>query len=163
MHKATLLQAMAALIGLPAESAQGILRGCPSVATHAGVLQIGRVNIKGGATASSASRFRAIATASTTASQFAMTAHARHVMESVAAAVKMSEPLLLVGESGTGKTASIQYLAEQVRSSKRSAIKTIQGLCRMALSVLRTVHAICCSTYPDISVCVILTRVWSHD
>lgn len=148
---------MAALIGLPTESAQGILRGCPSVATHAGVLQIGRVNIKGGATASSASRFRAIATASTTASQFAMTAHARHVMESVAAAVKMSEPLLLVGESGTGKTASIQYLAEQVCSPESLAMKTIQGFSRMALSVFCTVHAICCSICPNTPVCVILT------
>lgn len=110
----TLLHAMASLIGLPRESAQGVVRGCASVSMHAGLLNIGRVHIKGNTTASSSARFRAIATTSTPASQFAMTAHTRHVLESAAAAVKMSEPLLLVGESGTGKTASIQYLAEKV-------------------------------------------------
>lgn len=112
--KATLLHAMASLIGLPMESAQGIMRGCASVSMHAGLLTIGRVHIKATAQSSSYARFRAIATTSTSARQFAMTAHTRHVLESVAAAVKMSEPLLLVGESGTGKTASIQYLAEKV-------------------------------------------------
>eukprot|EP00892_Ulva_mutabilis_P006636 jgi/Ulvmu1/4344/UM002_0067.1 len=112
-HKATLLQAMAALIGLPKESHQQILRGCPSLSMHAGSLNIGRVRLSGDAAPRSA-LFSSIATASKNDSRFAMTAHVRHVMESVSAAVKMSEPLLLVGESGTGKTASIQFLAEQV-------------------------------------------------
>lgn len=105
---------MAALIGLPKETPQQILRECPSVSNQAGLLKIGRVQLNIDAAASRAALFTSIATASTKVSQFAMTAHARHVMESVSAAVKMSEPLLLVGESGTGKTASIQYLAEQV-------------------------------------------------
>ncbi|KAH0565336.1 hypothetical protein GP486_001268 [Trichoglossum hirsutum] len=43
---------------------------------------------------------------------FAMTAHTLRVMEQVAVAVQMSEPILLVGETGTGKTSVIQQLAE---------------------------------------------------
>ena len=42
---------------------------------------------------------------------FAMTTHALRHMESIAVAVKMSEPCLLVGETGTGKTTMIQELA----------------------------------------------------
>jgi midasin len=36
------------------------------------------------------------------------------LLEGVAAAVARSEPVLLVGETGTGKTAIVQHLAEQV-------------------------------------------------
>lgn len=36
------------------------------------------------------------------------------LLEGVAAAVAQSEPVLLVGETGTGKTAIAQHLAEQV-------------------------------------------------
>lgn len=43
---------------------------------------------------------------------FAMTAHALRVLESIAVAVKMAEPCLLVGETGTGKTTMIQHLAD---------------------------------------------------
>lgn len=42
---------------------------------------------------------------------FAITTQVIRVLESVAIAVKMAEPCLLVGETGTGKTAVIQYLA----------------------------------------------------
>lgn len=36
------------------------------------------------------------------------------LLEAAAAAVAQSEPLLLVGETGTGKTALVQHLATQV-------------------------------------------------
>jgi midasin len=42
---------------------------------------------------------------------FASTKHARKVMESMLAAIMFAEPLLLVGETGIGKTAFIQRLA----------------------------------------------------
>jgi len=45
---------------------------------------------------------------------FASTRHARKVMESMLAAVMLSEPLLLVGETGIGKTAFVQRLARAV-------------------------------------------------
>ena len=44
---------------------------------------------------------------------FARTGHAMRLMERVAAAVRQREPCLLVGETGTGKTALVQQLATQ--------------------------------------------------
>ncbi|KAK9849644.1 hypothetical protein WJX84_000969, partial [Apatococcus fuscideae] len=45
--------------------------------------------------------------------RFAQTGHAMRTLECVAAAVQQAEPLLLVGETGTGKTAVLQSLAQQ--------------------------------------------------
>jgi midasin len=36
------------------------------------------------------------------------------LLERVAVCVRNQEPVLLVGETGTGKTSSVQYLAEQL-------------------------------------------------
>ncbi|KAG8629056.1 hypothetical protein KVT40_002921 [Elsinoe batatas] len=43
---------------------------------------------------------------------FSMNRHTAQQVERIAAAVSSREPLLLVGETGTGKTTSIQYLAD---------------------------------------------------
>ena len=45
---------------------------------------------------------------------FALTTHSLRVLESVGVAVNMAEPCLLVGETGTGKTAIVQQLAALV-------------------------------------------------
>ncbi|KAK1769134.1 hypothetical protein QBC33DRAFT_532375 [Phialemonium atrogriseum] len=45
---------------------------------------------------------------------FATTTHAKRLLEQVAAAVKMREPVLLVGETGIGKTTVVQQLAESL-------------------------------------------------
>ena len=45
---------------------------------------------------------------------FARTTHVLRVLESIAVAVKMAEPCLLVGETGTGKTTMIQQLADSL-------------------------------------------------
>lgn len=45
---------------------------------------------------------------------FAHTRHTLALMERVAACVRMREPTLLVGETGTGKTSVVQYLAESL-------------------------------------------------
>ena len=44
-------------------------------------------------------------------SAFAMTDHVLRVLESLAVSVQHAEPCLLVGETGTGKTTTVQYLA----------------------------------------------------
>ena len=44
---------------------------------------------------------------------FATNKHTLNLLEKIAVAVENKEPLLLVGETGTGKTTCIQYLAEQ--------------------------------------------------
>ena len=46
---------------------------------------------------------------------FARTGHAMRLMERIAVAVQQREPALLVGETGTGKTALAQQLASQAR------------------------------------------------
>lgn len=43
---------------------------------------------------------------------FASTVHAKRLLEQIAVAVKLSEPVLLVGETGIGKTTVVQQLAE---------------------------------------------------
>lgn len=51
------------------------------------------------------------------ASRFAPTGHALRNMERVAAAVSLNEPVLLVGETGTGKTTLVQQIAKQARGA----------------------------------------------
>ncbi|RFU29962.1 hypothetical protein B7463_g6350, partial [Scytalidium lignicola] len=46
---------------------------------------------------------------------FANTAHAKRLLEQVGIAVRMSEPVLLVGETGIGKTTVVQQLADRLR------------------------------------------------
>lgn len=48
---------------------------------------------------------------------FARTGHAMRTMEAVAVAAAQHEPVLLVGETGTGKTTLVQEIAQQVRPS----------------------------------------------
>ncbi|RDL37384.1 Midasin [Venustampulla echinocandica] len=45
---------------------------------------------------------------------FAKTAHAKRLLEQVGVAVKMAEPVLLVGETGIGKTTVVQQLADSL-------------------------------------------------
>lgn len=45
---------------------------------------------------------------------FASTTHAKRLLEQISAAVRMAEPVLLVGETGIGKTTVVQQLAESL-------------------------------------------------
>ncbi|AOA61441.1 Dynein-related AAA-type ATPase [Komagataella phaffii CBS 7435] len=47
-------------------------------------------------------------------SSFAKTNHALRLMEQISVAVSMAEPVLLVGETGTGKTTVVQHIAKQL-------------------------------------------------
>ncbi len=53
---------------------------------------------------------------------FAATGHVMRSMEAVAVAASQQEPVLLVGETGTGKTTLVQHLAEQVRCTQLSSL-----------------------------------------
>lgn len=46
---------------------------------------------------------------------FAVTGHALRLIEQVGVAVRQAEPVLLVGETGTGKTTAVQHLADLLR------------------------------------------------
>jgi midasin len=49
--------------------------------------------------------------------EFFIVRHSAVLLEGVARAVESGEPVLLVGETGVGKTASVQFLAQQTGRS----------------------------------------------
>lgn len=66
--------------------------------------------------------------------KFAFTRHATKLLESLAVCVKYNEPALLVGETGCGKTSTVQYLAEEcgykvsvVNMSQQSDVMDLLG------------------------------------
>ena len=60
------------------------------------------------------------------AGRYALTGQARRSQEAVAAAVKLQEPVLLVGETGSGKTSLLQQLATQVYRSQQTLALLVQ-------------------------------------
>ena len=73
-------------------------------------LKIGRVILR----KKQASLFKKSHGMSSRTQPFAVTSHARQVMERIAVAVKSREPCLLVGETGVGKTTIVQELANKL-------------------------------------------------
>ena len=57
-------------------------------------------------------------------STFSFTRQSSALLERVAVCVSNSEPVLLVGETGTGKTSSVQYLAEQLGKILKIILKS---------------------------------------
>jgi midasin len=76
----------------------------PSKNAASGHIQIGRTRL---------SRYR-VSKRTVSTRPFSTNNHTLRLLEKVAIAVDRQEPLLLVGETGTGKTTCIQYLAEQL-------------------------------------------------
>lgn len=58
--------------------------------------------------------------------KFAFTRHSLLLMERIAACIYFAEPVLLVGDTGTGKTSVIQYLADQVNQQLVVLVKKNQ-------------------------------------
>jgi len=48
---------------------------------------------------------------------FAYTRHSLVLLEKIAVCIHMGEPTLLIGETGTGKTSVVQYLADRLNQS----------------------------------------------
>ena len=78
----------------------------PHVSLKVCGLQVGRVLVPVSAAA-------AHSIVSPAQSVFSITRHAASLLEAVARAVTCREPVLLVGETGVGKTTSVQFLAEK--------------------------------------------------
>ena len=97
------LKMIAAIWGLPSEETADatdrlhkptIQEGHQSITIGRCVLPVGGKNVRG--------------------AKWSRTGHATRLLERAAAAVQLTEPVLLVGETGTGKTALIQELARLV-------------------------------------------------
>lgn len=70
-----------------------------------GIVTVGRVTLKSSP----------VTDVSTIIQQFAFNRHSLRMLERLASCVAMDEPVLLVGETGSGKTTSIQELANMTR------------------------------------------------
>lgn len=80
----------------------------PNVHTSPLSMTVGRVTLK-----KKVHESLAISFGQNNLSKFSHTRHSLVLLEKVAACIRNSEPVLLVGETGTGKTSTVQYLATQ--------------------------------------------------
>lgn len=93
---------------VPPERADFCLTRIPKFSTNGNMVHIGRASIANRRATGHARLSGGVVQART----FAMTSHALRLCERIGAAIEMAEPCLLVGETGTGKTATIQHLAD---------------------------------------------------
>ncbi|KAI0480112.1 P-loop containing nucleoside triphosphate hydrolase protein [Xylariaceae sp. FL0804] len=102
--KAFLAGCIAELMHLPKQLMEHYLDvHVPKMETSPGDLKIGRVVLTRRRYANRVTKSR---------KPFANTSHARRLLEQISVAVKLREPVLLVGETGIGKTTVVQQLAE---------------------------------------------------
>ena len=92
----------------PLERAEFCLTRIPNFSTNDNVVHIGRASLM----KRKVPGHPRLSGGITQAQPFAMTTHALRLCERIGAAIEMGEPCLLVGETGTGKTATIQHLAD---------------------------------------------------
>ena len=85
----------------------------PTFAADGGALRVGRALVPKNPSTATRSRGRGT---STTNSNFARTNHSLRLMEQIGVAVSRTEPVLLVGETGTGKTTVVQEMALAVNT-----------------------------------------------
>jgi len=71
---------------------------------------VGRAKLAGSAVRHKA----AVMAGRSTSAPYAITAHSSRLLEQVAVAVQRGEPMLLVGETGIGKTTAVQHLAQML-------------------------------------------------
>lgn len=166
------LKMMAATWGLPAEDTADatdrlhkptIQEGHQSIMIGRCVLPVGQKHVRG--------------------AKWSRTGHAMRLLERAAAAVQLTEPVLLVGETGTGKTALIQELARLtgapltvVNLSNQSESADFLGGFKpvnarhLCLPLLPKFHNAFNKTFPSASNAEFLTRIaryaekrkWSH-
>ena len=105
-----LAAAMARLLDVPPEALDRLLHQHQPLVQELGpaAVQVGRVTLQ----RDPAVAVGADPAAPGSASVYAQTRHSKCLMEQLAASVLMNEPVLLVGETGTGKTTAVQHLAQ---------------------------------------------------
>ena len=101
--------AVGAKLGLTKEKIEFLSRSYkPKVHTSPLSLTVGRVTLKRNVKES-----KPIRSSRKTLPRYAHTRHSLVLLEKVAACIRNNEPVLLVGETGTGKTSTVQYLSAQ--------------------------------------------------
>lgn len=121
---------MAALLALPATEASHLLHtNKPTLRLASSRVTVGRVSLTREVQDARITELAAAAAAGGIGSGgFAHTGHAMRLMEAVCAGVRLNEPMLLVGEAGTGKTALVQHLADQVRLARLARLACTKAL-----------------------------------
>eukprot|EP01135_Chromosphaera_perkinsii_P003042 Nk52_evm24s233 gene=Nk52_evmTU24s233 len=87
---------------------------CSVSKTGQGFLEVGRASVKSIKSSSTKSETKNLVGLLKKQSTFAYTKHSLCLLEKLAVAVDINEPVLLVGETGTGKTTAAQHLAEML-------------------------------------------------
>ena len=107
-----LAKRMSLILSLPENEVDELYEGKPLITLNydRSHLSIGRVDFA--AESQGMSRFRST---SEIASSMAPTTLSCQTLEKLAVAVRMNEPVLLVGETGTGKTTTVQHLAQMLQ------------------------------------------------
>src|SRR5579862_9152304 len=98
----SIIERIGAQMGFPSERIRLYIEShAPTLHEESHSLQVGRITIpkRSGSTRRKTR-------------PFAYTSHAKRLLEQLAVAITHSEPLLLVGETGTGKTTIVQHLAD---------------------------------------------------
>ncbi|PIK60822.1 putative midasin [Apostichopus japonicus] len=99
-------QAIGALINISREQTQYFCQSYkPAIEVHPTSVRVGRITLR--------KKVQEIASLeSGDRSNFSFTRHSLVLLERIAACIFRTEPVLLVGETGTGKTSTVQYLAK---------------------------------------------------
>ena len=101
--------AVGAKLGLTKEKIEFFFRSYkPKVHTSPLSLTVGRITLK-----RNTHDNKPVHLSHKTLPKYAHTRHSLVLLEKVAACIRNNEPVLLVGETGTGKTSTVQYLAAQ--------------------------------------------------
>ena len=97
----TVAHVLAVVWDLSVSAVDGYVQNAPAFSVEAGVLRVGRVAMP-------------LAPNRAKSRRFFQTKQSLRLMQQIAACITHQEPMLLVGETGCGKTTVIQYLAECV-------------------------------------------------
>lgn len=108
-------------IGRPLQISQELVRNYvdqykPVLDVTETSLRVGRVNLSSIA-ASGKQKKKASLIKREKQRPFATTGHALRLMEKIAVTIHLNEPVLLVGETGTGKTTVVQHLADMIHQN----------------------------------------------
>ncbi|KAI7907509.1 P-loop containing nucleoside triphosphate hydrolase protein [Cokeromyces recurvatus] len=88
----------------------------PTLVANESTVRIGRVNLSSIAASGKQKQKQALIKREKKR-PFATTGHALRLMERIAVSIHLNEPVLLVGETGTGKTTVVQHLADMIHQN----------------------------------------------